>query len=57
MFNTKVTFENTAVEYKSLNFSDALHIAEEILDSHKVQPISVEVLEDSKLVASLRVIR
>lgn len=57
MFNTKVRFENTSVEHKALTFSAALHLAEDIIDIHKMQPISVEILEDSKVIASLRVIR
>lgn len=65
MFSTKVRFdapdwdtqEKKIIECPSQTFSEALQIADYIIADNKPRPISIEILENDRLVASLRTIR
>jgi len=65
MFSAKVTFntmdfdiqEKKIIEYPADTFSEALKMADFILTNNSPKPFSIEILENDKLVASLRTIK
>lgn len=65
MFSTKITFkgpdfdieQDKIIEYPARTFPEALQLAETMLDYNKRRPLTIEILEDRKLVASLRTVR
>lgn len=65
MFSAKVKFdamdfdtqEKKIIEYPADTFSEALRMADHIVNENKPKPLSIDILEDDKLVASLRILR
>jgi hypothetical protein len=65
MFSAKVIFnamdfdtqEKKIIEYSAQTFSEALQMADLIINNNSPKPFSIEILEDNRIVASLRTIK